>query len=329
MVNRFKIAKITNLIDLVRGDVKELPESDLCIQTDTSLIQFTYEESKEREVKIIEPGCFILTKTMSGLTLVDFELRNYNLLKTVDNTVQIHNEANKFFSRLDIYKKRNRDPKRAILLYSIPGVGKTAAINEACKTFLKEEGTVVVLWDTHDTDASYVNRFFLNGSKFDEKVKKLILIIEDIGGGSVEDYHGPRDADTSLLNFLDGTGDSFKGIPTFIIATTNDPENTVDALIDRPGRFDKVIELKAPKKDECEELLKFFMGKTELTPAEIKAAELAANNSFSIAHLEEIVVRADLDDITVFESTKQLVDHKEKHKNCFVSPKKKVGIGLQ
>lgn len=326
---KFKIIKVTKLEDLVDKSVKELPESDLSIQTDTHLVQFEHTE-EEREVKkfIIKPGCYSMVDTNVGVILEKFKLRDYSLLKTIDNTSMIINERDKFFSNLKAYKELKRDPKRAILLCSPPGVGKSSAINEVCKSSLKEEGTSVIIWDTSDIRANSVNKFFLQRSKFHKDVKKLIMVIEDIEGGTVDDDYGPRAAVSSLLNFLDGVGSPFKGVPTFIIATTNNPEKSVGALIDRPGRFDKVIEMKTPSEKECINLLKFILEKGSLTDEESVAAGIAAKNEFSIAHVQEAVVRSKLDDITIKEAVDQLVDHKKRFKEAFSkAPQRKLGLG--
>lgn len=326
---KFKVLKVTSLEDLVDKTVKELPESDLTIQTDTHIIQFEHTEEKRKIKKYtIKPGCFTMTETNMGVVLESFKLREYNLLKTIDNTSTIIDEKNKFFNNLKAYKELKRDPKRAVLLCSPPGVGKSSAINEVCKNSLEEKGTTVVIWDTSDIRANSVNKFFLNRSNFDKNVKRLIMVIEDIEGGTVDDDYGPRAAVSSLLNFLDGVGNPFKGIPTFIIATTNNPEKSVGALIDRPGRFDKVIEMKTPSAEECAELLKFILEKKELTDSELRAAEISSKNEFSIAHIQESVVRSKLDAISVEEAVEQLAKHKKRFKEAFSkSPNRKMGLG--
>lgn len=311
----FKVKKITKIEDLKLE--AEIPESDLTIQSDTHIYQFDHVEEKQKKGKVIlKPGTWNLVNTMSGLDFSEVELGSYKLLETIDNTSSIIGEANKFFDKLDVYKKLKREPRRSVLLCSPPGVGKTSAINKVCRKFMKQEGTAVVIWDTSSIRSSSVNSLFQNELKFGEKVKKLIFVMEDIGGGSVEENHGPRGADSSLLNLLDGVGKPFQGIPTFIIATTNNPEQSVSALIDRPGRFDKVIELKTPSESESIELLKFIADR-ELTEDEIEAAKKAAKNEFSIAHLQEIVVRSMLDDATYMEVVDQLVEHKKRFKNGF------------
>lgn len=325
----FKIKKITNIKDLEERVEFSLPESDLTIQTKDKLIQFEYvtPESEDLPKFVIKPGCFSMVKTQRGLALQKFELKKYDLLESVDNTSVILNESTKFFSKLNVYKDLGRIPKRAVLLASPPGVGKTSAINKICETLLAEEGTSVIVWDTSAIDSRDTNTFFLQGSEYDSKVKKVILVMEDIGGATIESYGGARAADSSLLNLLDGVGNPFQNIPTFIIATTNNPEQSVAALIDRPGRFDKVIKMKTPNEVESIALLT-FIAKRELTLEEQEAAKIASKNQFSIAHLQEVVVRSLLDDISMLEVVNQLVAHKKHHAKGF-SDTQSIGIGIK
>lgn len=318
---KFVPIKVTELEEMKKGKI-ELPESDLSIQTDTHIMQYEFKEPDSDSAKfIIKNGSFNFINTPAGLQLAKFKLKEIELLDTIVNTSIIMSETNKFFNRLDIYEKLGRDPKRALLLCSKPGMGKTATINKVCKTFLEQESpdTAVVVWDTSDIRSSNVNNFFLNNSDFSPNVKRLILIIEDIGGGSVDNYdsYSTKGADSALLNLLDGVGNPFKKVPTFILATTNNPETSVEALIDRPGRFDKVIELKAPSKDECKELYKFILKTDRLDPSTIEAAKKASDNEFSIAHVQESVVRSMLDDITIEEAVDELIKHKERFKDAF------------
>ena len=331
---KFKVIKVTEFKDLEVGS--EIPESDLSLQDDSNkqIFQFEYIEGEEKpkEYYTIKTGCFSIVETNRGTQLDKFELRSRELLKSINNTSEIMSESDKFFSRVDIYHKLKVEPKRAVLLSSVPGVGKTAAINQICNDFLQEEGTCIIIWDTSAIRSSSVNNFFLKDSQFDDKVKKLIFVMEDVGGGSVDNYSGgPKGVDSSLLNLLDGIGSPFKGVPTFIIATTNNPETSVAALIDRPGRFDKVIQLSTPTVEECESLISFNKEKldlgSELSEEDKEAAKLAAKGGFSIAHIEETIKRSLLDDITILEATKQLVEHKKKFANAFREIRKGIGIG--
>ena len=324
----FKIIKITDFSEFKEG--MSIPESDLTVQTDKQLVQFEYKEGKsEAKKKVIKTGCYSFADTAMGIILEKFELRSHDLLKSVVNTKFITDESSKFFKKVGegIYEQLKKEPKRALLIASPPGVGKTAAINDVCRKYLDMAGTAVLIWDTACVKSSSINNFFLSRSKFHKDVKRLIMIIEDIGGGSIEADHSQKAADTSLLNLLDGVGSPFHGVPTFIIATTNNPEQSVSALIDRPGRFDKVEIMETPNTEECTALLAFIAKKDELTEEDKEAAVLAAKNKFSVAHLQEIVVRSLIDDISYLEACNQLVAHKKKFNSGFKKQNSR-GMGL-
>lgn len=322
---KFKVIKITDFSEFKEG--LEIPESDLTLQTEKNLIQLEYKEGKsEIKKKTIKTGCYSFADTSMGIVLEKFELKEYALLKSVQNTKFITDESEKFFRKVNegVYSDLKKEPKRALLLASPPGIGKTAAINSVCKHYLSIEGTAVLIWDTASVKSSSINKFFLSRSKFDSDVKRMIMIIEDIGGGSIEADHSQKAADTSLLNLLDGVGSPFAGVPTFIIATTNNPEQSVAALIDRPGRFDKVQTMQSPNEEECKELLKFISKLDDKQLEERKeeiesAAKISAKAKFSIAHLQEIIVRSRIDDIDYVEAAGQLAQHRKDYADGFKS----------
>lgn len=326
----FKVIKITSIKDILEGKDDRIPESDIMIQTPENIIQYVQLPTDEDRPKfIIKPGCFSFSSDYDNLELTPFELREHELCLNIDNTKLISLEMDRFFSKLEIYKSLNRTPKRSLLLCSLPGVGKTSTISKITKEYLnKDEGTTVIIWDTSEFSPTKVNSFFSQYSSFDQNVSKLILIIEDIEGGAHDSSRsGQLSTSSSMLNFLDGVGDPFKGIPTFIIATTNNPEKSVGALIDRPGRFDKVLELKTPSPKETIELLKFISKKDELSDEDIEAAKLASKNEFSIAHIQEVVVRSIIDEKSFLEVVNELIEHKKRFKNAFINaPIRKVGL---
>jgi ATP-dependent 26S proteasome regulatory subunit len=203
-------------------------------------------------------------------------------------------------------------------------MGKTSAIEKFCADAIAEDaGTVVLIWPTSDIEADSLVRFLTARSEYAADCTRLILIIEDIGGGERDGDGGRSGVDSGLLNLLDGIGVTFK-LPTFIVATTNHPENLLESLADRPGRFDLMLELNPPTKEERTELLK-FISRRDLTADEIEAIQHKGTDNFSIAHLEEIPVRAELHDKTYVQVIKELVAHSERFKKNF---EKKASLGL-
>jgi ATP-dependent 26S proteasome regulatory subunit len=125
---------------------------------------------------------------------------------------------------------------------------------------------------------------------------------------------------------LDGVGVTFR-LPTFIVATTNHPENLLESLADRPGRFDLMLALAPPTHSEKIELLG-FISKRALTDEEKECVGMKGSEDFSIAHLEEIAVRSLLHDKSYKQVVTELVEHTKKYKKNF-EDKKGIGLGFQ
>jgi len=240
---KFEVTQVTSFQDLVDGKVTTLAESDLAFQSATNIIQFAYKDSNEERKFEIKPGFYTLVQDSSGIRTSKIEFHKRDLLEDVTSTKSIISEARLFFSKLNIYEKLNRPKKRGVLLYSAPGFGKSSSIEKFCVDFANEDpGTVVIVWPTSEIEADSIVHFFSHSAEYVDKCTRVILIIEDIGGREPGDYRGSQGVNSGLLNLLDGIGVTFK-LPTFIVATTNHPESLLQALADRPGRFDRLIKL--------------------------------------------------------------------------------------
>lgn len=321
----FKVKKITEFALLQEGEEIELPESDLCFQDGQRIYQWEYIEPKDSRKFQVEPGIFQFAESTAGINLGKMELRERNLLDTATNTSIILKEARTFFSRLHVYEKLNRPKKRGVLLYSNPGMGKTSAIEKFCHDAMAEDkGTVVLVWPTSQIEADSIANFLTTQSEYTPECTRLVLIIEDIGGGERDGEHGRASVPSGLLNLLDGVGLTFR-LPTFIIATTNHPENLLSSLANRPGRFDLMVELQPPSNDEKIKLLEFVC-KREVTDDEKEAITMKGTEKFSIAHIEEVVVRAELHDKSFKQVVQELVKHAELFNKNFAGKEKALGF---
>ena len=314
--NYFKLKQLTRFADLDKDPNLTLMESDLCFQNQEFIAQFEHINNEDTSKEKILPGIFTMTQDANRIALKKTEPKRRVLLTSVMNTQAILQEANTFFKKLDVYEELGLPKKRGVLLYSAPGLGKSAAISQFIQDSSKTDpGTVVMLWPTSEIDASDVAKFLSVQSEFSPECTRLVLIIEDIGGSVHEGHHGPRQTDSAMLNLLDGVNVIFS-VPTFIIATTNFPENLLSSLANRPGRFDKFIELKPPAYAERIQLLE-FIAKRELTPEEKVVFKNKDADELSIAHLEEIVVRSRLHDKTLMATLKEMTDHIKNFKKSF------------
>lgn len=326
---KFRVSKITEFKDFKEGMI--LPESDLLIKNEDTIVQFEYlKPDSEKHSKFhAEPGTYNLGHKGNTMSLLPLELREKKLLTSYDNTKLIYDEAKCFFDNLHKYDEIGEtEKKRAILLYSPPGYGKTSAITRTIQELIKEDAnTIAINWPTSEVRSSDANRFLAKIDYDKHKCSRLVLVIEDIGGGEQEDYHGrERGIDSSLLNLLDGVDKVFP-IPTFIIATTNHPGSLLDALADRPGRFDEYIEIQPPTYEQRVELME-YISKRECTEEEKAALKLAVD--FSPAHLSEVVKRSFLKNKSYAEVIDDLVNHKAKVSKRFEKNKaSKIGLGLK
>lgn len=319
----FIVKKVTKLSEVKIGDT--ISESDLCFQNEERIIQCEYvkkEESKKIKFKI-KPGIYSIAHINNSVGLEEMNMKQRRILKSYDNSKNIMDEAKLFFSQKEVYDFLEKDMKRAILLYSPPGFGKTCAITKVSQDLLDEDpGTVIISWPTAEIDARDVSRFLSSRSEYTKECTRLIFIIEDIGGGESEDRGGARGIDSALLNLLDGVDVTFS-LPTFIIATTNYPGNLLDALADRPGRFDEFIELIPPNYNQRIELIEFIAkrGMTDDEKVAIKDAE-----NFSVAHLSEIVERSLLKNKTYKTVINEICKHRKTFSRNF--EKEKPGMGI-
>ena len=324
MSGNFTLLKKTKFSEI--DDTTKLPKSDLALQEDGFLYQFKFNEAEKPEKKKIKPGIWSMKPIPGGITLVETELGKKRLLLDAVNATAIINEAKTFFSKLDVYERLGRQKKRGVLIYSAPGLGKSSTISHFCnETSKHDEGTVVMIWPTSKIDSDDVLDFLSTGSTFTKKCTKLILVLEDIGGGEHEGGRS-RQVDAGLLNLLDGVSDVFK-LPTFIIATTNHPENLLASLADRPGRFDLMLELQPPSGEERVKLLEFIANR-ELTPEEKKVFLDKKCDGLSIAHLDEIIVRSLLHDRTLEQTLREILDHRKNVKAAFEKAKDSLGFSL-
>lgn len=325
---RFKVKHVATFDQIREGQIVEIPTSDLCLTDEKGIYQFEYIEPEDVVKKIeVKPGIYTLIKTMGSVNLQHTELNLHKLLESVNNTSRIKNEVDVFFERLDVYEKLELPKKRAILLYSSPGYGKTSAINKAVADLISEDkGTVVFIWPTDEIEAGLITKLLSFAAEYTKECTRLILIAEDIGGGEQEGSSRPRNVDSGLLNLLDGVNVVFR-LPTFIIATTNYPENLIGALANRPGRFDEMIELDPPSYDEKIQLME-FISRRKLNDEEKGALAMPGSDFLSIAHLKEIVTRTLIHNKSIAQVVKEMVQHNEKFNEGFLKKKNKGGFGL-
>lgn len=211
-------------------------------------------------------------------------------------SMKLQNIFNMFLNKKDISIKFKK-MKRAYLLHSDPGMGKSALIRNFCRNASKQPGTAVLKVEG-DIDFSILTKIFMGD--YHPDVERIILVIEDFGK---KDYAaGSNVYNPSCLNFLDGNVSLFR-VPTLIITTTNFLKELGPQLTARPGRFNKIIEVIPPSDEEIFELVEGFSG-LSLTNQQKEAFR---GRGFSPDYCIEAVVRSEFEDISIEEAVSELV----------------------
>jgi proteasome regulatory subunit len=165
-----------------------------------------------------------------------------------------------------LFKKFGIDSPKGVLLYGAPGTGKTLIAKAIAS---KTKSTFISL-----SASELIQKFIGEGAKVvkdlfkiaKEKAPSIIFIDEldavaayrmDISSGADREVNRTL---TQLLVEIDGFHEN-DGIK--VIAATNRKDILDDAIL-RPGRFDRVIYIPLPSKEDRKEIFKIYLNKIPL-----------------------------------------------------------------
>jgi len=226
----------------------------------------------------------------------------------------------KFWERKDKFKEYGYSYKRGILLYGIPGGGKTSIINLLCKELVDNmQGVVFTITD--EQDLTLYKNFMSEIYRVVEPDRPIITIIEDIDGLCQH-----KETETKLLNVLDGI-EQLENV--VYLATTNYTERLSERMLNRPNRFDMRIEVKSPN-DECR---KMYL-EHKLKEADLKEIDLQhwidQTKGMTMAHLGEVIKSVLILGNTFEDTIANLHDLKQKpvSRNYDAEFASKIGFGV-
>lgn len=181
----------------------------------------------------------------------------------------------------DVYKSNGLQVKRGLILASDPGTGKSTLVKILCNQIPWS-----LVWATpkHLSDAKQVAQII----GLCKELSPTVLVLEDIDlyGGSREMNHNPQLLG-EMMNQLDGVQDNTDIIT---IATTNNKEVLDKALLNRPGRFDKVIDVPLPDYNERLQMIKVFSnGLVDEKMTFLKQVAGECSEKFTGAKVRELV----------------------------------------
>ncbi|MFP3226621.1 MAG: AAA family ATPase [Sulfolobaceae archaeon] len=152
-------------------------------------------------------------------------------------------------------------PIRGILLYGPPGVGKTMMAKALAKTLnvkLIMLSGAEILYKGYEGAVNAVKEVFNRA----RENKPAILLLDELDAIAPRRENLKSEASkvvNQLLTEMDGIR-SLKEV--VVIGTTNRIED-IDPALKRPGRFDRIIYMPLPNKEEREDILQKYIGKEE------------------------------------------------------------------
>jgi len=225
---------------------------------------------------VLPPGYYTVCESMQGYYLKQKHIAIDELYLLPDPALEtIAADIIQFWGKKADYAKFKVTYKRAILMHGKQGNGKTSVINFLIKKLV-------------DDFKGYIFDYGYGAEEMARKVRAMhpeahiMIIMEEVD--TLMNYDGHR-----VLNFLDGTN----SIPDVVtLGTTNYLDRLEPRIINRPSRFDRVIEIPVPSP----EVRRFFLDK-KLAP--LSAEERSAfpmeqwvqeTDGLTLSHLKELIV---------------------------------------
>jgi len=160
--------------------------------------------------------------------------------------------------------------RRGILMYGVPGTGKSVTVYKIIDKMIARGG--IVLWNP---DPDYVAPFMNQVHKIDAKIQVLVVWEE------FDKYKN----NTRVLQLLDG-GAQINNV--VYLATTNYIGRLPDRLKNRPSRFARVVEVGPPSAEARKMFLEARIHPDDLKDFDVQAL-VDKTEGWVIDHLSEVI----------------------------------------
>lgn len=270
-----------------------------------------------KTVKQIIPGVYVVEEPPNvGIIFKKLDVNIGDLIRFEDSICdEVVADIKKFWTLKEKYAKIKQVYKRGFLLHGVAGGGKTSITNLIIQDVINSGG-VALKFDNPYTFAKGIQAF-----RKIEPDRPVVVLMEDIES-IIDEY-----SESEVLNILDGINSIDNVV---FLATTNYPDKLLGRVTNRPSRFDRVFELKAPGPDVRRVYLQSLVDKyatgndTLVIDVEKWVKE---TKDLSIVHIKEIFISVAVFGYEYQKTLKTMIGMKRALKASEDSEEKKVGFG--
>lgn len=231
------------------------------------------------------------------------------------NCDTIVKEIETFWQREEKFALHDINYTRGLLLYGVPGGGKSCILKLIMQDVVGRGGIIV----NFNCSPELFSRG-MNSLREIEPETPIVVLMEDIDA-IIRKYN-----ESEVLNILDGVGKIRKVV---YLATTNYPEVLGQRIINRPSRFDKRFRIELPNEESRRIYLEFLMEKDSELKDKVNIDQWVKDTEdFTLAHIKELFVAVCIIGNEYNEALETLQEMQNKQPDSSEDFKKKTTFGF-
>lgn len=229
----------------------------------------------EYTVEELPPGYYVIENSERGIYFYKTPMNLDDLMILPDSTSEeILKQIEYFWTREQQFRELGFLWKRGIMLHGPAGGGKTSTLQLLSKSIIEKGGISIYLKNPHNTARG------LEILRRIEPNRPIVVLLEDIDA-LIKDY-----GESEILAILDG---ELQIDNVVFVATTNYPEDLDKRLINRPSRFDVVVQIDMPTAEARSLYLRTKNPRLARDREELNRW-VKESKGFSVAHLKEMIL---------------------------------------